>query len=335
MARFTPPFCPLATCPSRTDGKPFTWHRKGTYPRKCDGRRIQRFRCTVCGHRFSAQSFRLDYRLHRPALTRPVLDLLVSKTTHRQTARVLGCDRKTVEHRLRLLGRHCRAFHRRMLARCPGLAGTFQFDELETFETDRRLMPVTVPVLIERHSYFVVDLKTAPMGARGCRTEALRRKKAEYERKYGKRRNGSREAVRRTLTTLDRHLAPGAKAHLQTDLKKTYRGLIRGVFGPRYGSHAQESSRRKRNYSNLLFPINHTLAMLRDGVSRLVRRSWGAAKKRVRLEDHLWVWLAWRNYVRPITNEAPRVTPAMALGVAGRKYRRAEMLRWRYADWPN
>jgi hypothetical protein len=84
-----------------------------------------------------------------------------------------------------------------------------------------------------------------------------------------------------------------------------------------------------RNYSNPLFPINHTLAMMRDGVSRLVRRSWAAAKLRERLELHLWIWVAYRNYVRAITNEARHVTSAMALGIDSGKWKRREMLAWR------
>jgi hypothetical protein len=38
--------------------------------------------------------------------------------------------------------------------------------------------------------------------------------------------------------------------------------------------------------------------MMRDGISRLVRRSWGASKLRARLELHAWIWVVWRNYVR-------------------------------------
>ncbi|MBL7008437.1 MAG: hypothetical protein ISR76_05525, partial [Planctomycetes bacterium] len=73
-------------------------------------------------------------------------------------------------------------------------------------------------------------------------------------------------------------------------------------------------------------------AMMRDGVSRLVRRSWAASKRRERLEQHLWIWLVYRNYLRGVTNEAPRVTPAMAVGVDDRKRTRTELLRWRLVD---
>ncbi len=92
------------------------------------------------------------------------------------------------------------------------------------------------------------------------------------------------------------------------------------------------SSKAKRDYSNPLFPINHTLAMARDGISRLVRRSWAASKLRERLEWHAWIWAAWRNYVRAITNQAPKVTPAMAAGVTGKRWSVAKVCAWRVLD---
>jgi hypothetical protein len=93
--------------------------------------------------------------------------------------------------------------------------------------------------------------------------------------------------------------------------------------------HERHSSKAERNYFNPLFPINHTFAMARDGLSRLVRRNWAAAKLRERLERHLWIWIAYRNYVRGITNDAPRVTPAMALGIDREQWQREELLAWR------
>ena len=69
--------------------------------------------------------------------------------------------------------------------------------------------------------------------------------------------------------------------------------------------------------------------MLRDGVSRLVRRTWAASKEGARLRLHLWIWACWRNYVCGITNRSPGVTPAMVAGVASRPLGKDELLGWR------
>jgi len=230
------------------------------------------------------------------------------------------------------MGRVCQEFHQLQLENCLGhLRGSFQLDELETFETHRLVRPVTMPVLIEKHSYFVVHTEVAPMGPRGRLHPQAQKKKEEDERLYGKRKSGSRQAVQSSLELLGQLLAPGSRLHIQTDRKATYRRLVRQIFADRLGSHVRESSRRRRDYSNVLFPINHTLAMMRDGISRLVRRSWGASKLRSRLQEHTAIWVAYRNYVRGITVRAPRITPAMVLGVLSRRVSGREILAWR---WP-
>ena len=69
--------------------------------------------------------------------------------------------------------------------------------------------------------------------------------------------------------------------------------------------------------------------MLRDGVSRLVRRTWCHAKLRERLQAHLWIYVAWRNYVRGVSNKRRDVTPAMAIGVDPERWTLKDFLRWR------
>ena len=331
--RFLPPRCPRDDCPSLTSGHR-RWCFKGRYPRACDGRSVQRFLCLECHRTFSTQTFRVDYRLKKPHLNHDLIGPFVSKVTHRQAARILGCTRKTVAHRLQLLGEHCRDFHLQRLALARergGLRGVFQLDELETFEHSRRLAPVTMPVLIERKSFFLVDLESAALPCRGRLSERDRLRKAEREREHGVRRSGSREAVLKCFETLARHHARHGPVRVQTDKKSSYQTILARRFGTRL-EHERHSSKAKRDYANPLFPINHTLAMMRDGISRLVRRTWAASKLRARLERHAWIWVVWRNYVRGITNRSPRVTPAMALGVEAKRWRPGEICAWRVLE---
>jgi hypothetical protein len=119
---------------------------------------------------------------------------------------------------------------------------------------------------------------------------------------------------------------------VQTDRKASYATRLLRLFGERL-RHERHSSRAPRTYGTPLFPINHTLATMRDAVSRLVRRSWAASKLRSRLEMHLWIWIAYRNYVRGITNRARRTTPAMALGIDRAQWLPEELLRWRIPEF--
>ncbi|TAH36360.1 MAG: IS1 family transposase [Planctomycetota bacterium] len=334
MSRFDPPLCPHSSCPSRTHSRPFLWRRKGFYARRCDARSVPRFHCLSCRRSFSTQTFRLDFRLRKPWLAVAVAKALCAKASLRKTAEDLEVTRRSVERRLDLFGPHCQAFHLWMLerhrrrGRC--LDGAMTLDELETFEGDRLLAPVTVALLTEKRSLFLVDLQTGPLPARGRLSARDQQRKAERERATGRRRNGSREAVRGCLQTWRRFgPAPGAYVELHTDQKPSYRKLYREAFAGYLRGMARVSSREKRDRRNALFVANHTNAMARDGVSRLVRESWAHSKLRARLEKHLWVWAAFRNYVRGITRRNWRISAAMALGVARWKIGWSELLRWR------
>ena len=104
---FTPIFCPHGRAQCSLQGA-FTFHRKGSFTRKCDGQRVPRFVCMACRRYFSEQTFRLDYGLKRPELDLKILGELVSLLPQRGTARKLGCNRKSVATRVRRLGDFCR-----------------------------------------------------------------------------------------------------------------------------------------------------------------------------------------------------------------------------------
>lgn len=329
--RFVPPLCPRNGCPSRQEGAGFTFQRKGRFRRKCDDRVVQRFRCRACRHYFSTQTFRLDYRLHRPTLHLGLFDTFVSKVTQRQAARTHGCTRKSVVHRLDLLSSHARAFHALVLERVRrlgGLRGDFQLDELETFETCRLLSPLSVPMLIELHKLFVLHGEVATLPPRGRLPPRLEARKIAREKEEGPRRSGSRAAVVSCFRVLAEVRDPDCALTISSDYKSSYPTALKEVMPGTY-CHVRHSSKTRRDRANPLFPINLMLAMMRDGLSRLVRRSWGVSKMRQWLEKHLWVWIAYRNYIRPLTNRSPHITSGQALGVVHRRFTKATFFEWR------
>ena len=309
---FTPAFCPCGPHAG------FQYQRRGSFTRACDGRRVQRFQCKHCRRSFSTQTFSGDYRLKRPELSLPIFHKLVSKVTLRQISRTLHCNRKLVAHRLELFGEQCRAFHaeRIELAGGSGLReGLFLLDELETYEHSRRLKPLTVPVLVHKPSHCVLHVAVGTLPPRRPLSRSETAKLAADQAASGKRCSESRAKVKECFERLRRLLPKAGPVHVRTDQKHTYAVLLKELFGERL-THRTTHSTEPRTYSNPLFVVNHTLAMLRDGLSRLVRRTWAASKLRQRLEQHLWIWIAWRNYVRAITNANRKQTPAMVAGLA-------------------
>ena len=332
IQHFRPPHCPRTACSSRqADGPAFRFNFRGRFRRACDGRVVRRFHCRSCRRSFSVQTFRVDYRLQRPHLTWPVFDAFVSKVTQRQTARTLACNRKTVRRRLMLLSLHSREFQTAVLerARVQGrLRGRFQLDELETFERDRRLQPVTMPVLIHEGSRFLLHIEAAALPARGGLRKRDLERKQRLEAKQGVRRSGSREAVKRCFEVLARAHAPGAQAVIVTDQKSSYSRVLAETMTGNF-VHERHSGKAPRRISNPLWPINHTLAMLRDGLSRLVQRTWGASKERAWLAQHAWIWIAYRNYIRYYTNRMKWTTSGRRSGLVSRAFSKASFFEWR------
>ena len=330
---FIPPCCPYPECPSHRDGQTFSFARKGVRHRLCDARRVQRFRCNCCQRYFSTQSFRLDRGLRKPWLDIEVARLLCAKTTLRKIAEILAVKRRTVERRLERYGPHAEAFHRWRLSRhrnrCGGLSGCMQLDELETFERDRRLCPLTVPVLIERKSLFLVGVAAASLPARGNLPEIARRRLEARQRRGGRRRGRSSVAVREVIELWHSYSDPATRVELQSDRKRSYPGILKRTFAGRSIVHQQFSSKAPRTPRNPLFPINFTNALLRDSISRLVRRNWAASKLRSRLVDHLWIFAAFRNYIRDRTRRERGRTAAMKLGIERAPWTWGEWLRWR------
>ena len=213
---------------------------------------------------------------------------------------MLKLSRRCAEMKARKLSSHLACFNRNMLDQLPE-GCSLQMDEMETFETERTVLPLTLPVVIEQESMFIVDARSAPIRPSGRmsrrRKSAIRRR----EEAEGPRSSESSSCVRRVLGQAAKYCKKLSKVRIDTDEKTTYPGMIRGAFG-RGHEHRRASSRERRDTSNLLFPINHMNAMTRYLAGRLRRRSWLASKRRRFLDLQLHLFMAYKNFVRPRFN---------------------------------
>jgi len=304
--------------------------RNGSYRPRCRTKPVPRFLCRHCGRNFSRQTFRLDYRDRRPESNPRVFELLVSGVGLRQTGRVVGLSVRGVQHKFRKLARAMRQLNRNLLRRLPRSGQrTFLLDELETFEQSS-ILPVSVPVLVERSSLAILGVDTAPIRRAARRGSARQRWLSRHELVHGRRRDRSKASLRRMLARF-RRLLGGQSAHLITDEKALYAALLRDL-APGQVTHETVSSRRIRTVSNPLFPVNLTDAMLRDNNGRLRRRSWLVSKTWRQLRNQLELFAAYRNWLRPRTNVDRHRTSGVVLGLAERPFALGELLAWRQ-DW--
>jgi len=292
---------------------------------------VQRYQCKRCKRTFSTQTFRVDRGLRRPSIDFLIFLGLVSKESQRQMTRKFDCGRGAIARRMERYGKHCRAFHERALrARAASLPweGQFQLDELETYETDRRLKPVTVPLLVQLPSRCILHAAVGTLPARKPLPPRKLKQLERIEAEEGKRRSESHAKVSECFAVLNEITKQEKIVRVGTDEKTTYRSILKKTFGERL-EHQRTHSKEPRTFRNRLFLVNHTFAMLRDGLGRLVRRNWGATKEREKLEWHLWLYIGWRNYVRPITNARPLESAGMVAGLAPRMLEVSELLQWR------
>jgi transposase-like protein len=333
---FVPPRCPYADCVAHVAPKTpggYAYRRRGSFTRGVDGLVVQRFACETCGRSFSSQTFRLDYRLRRPDTLLPVFTALHSKTTLRKTARNLGLGRAHVARRIERLAQHARDYHALRLDKIAaggGLGANFQFDELETYETHRKLKPLTACVLIERQTGFIASIAVGTLAPRGRRTPKEEETRAKYEKLEGPRRSESWNVVQKIAATIARIAKKGDHVLVTTDRKASYAKALQKSLGKRL-VHERISGRAERGSRSMLFPINHTLARMRDLVSRLVRQTWAASKKRSWLVKHLAVLVGFRNYVDGWRSEPAarqKTSAGRELGATSRKLTAQEYLVW-------
>ena len=322
---FTPPSCPSPLCAMHTAPEPRFFQKAGTYLRQSSPFPVQRFVCKACRVGFSSQTFRVDYRDHKPQLNEALVKLMVSGVGLRQSARLLGMTLNNIEKKFRKLARHMGLLHERLMGTFAS-GSTFLLDELETFEESRLWKPLTVAYLIDKATSFSVTTKVGTLPPRGKAREIIRRD--GLPEGSTKRKSESAKVVRETFEKLAAHLALEARVTLVCDLKRTYPGLAKRALGDRLRAVEAYSSKLLRDTANPLFRINHAFAMARDLTSRLRRRSWLASKKREFLALHLGAILCYRNYIRCRINGVEE-SAAMAAGFVDRRLTFAESVAWR------
>jgi transposase-like protein len=326
---FHPPRCPYIRCRAHTDPTPRFCRSKGYYHPKCRPHPIPRFTCKHCHRSFSRQTFRQDYHDHYPHLNAELYRLLCSGMGLRQSARLLKLSVHGVQLKFRKIARHLWHLHRNLTSTFRD-GVEFQLDEMETYEGRRNTRPLTLPVLIESRSMFIVSADCAPIRPSGRMSESRKKAIEEEEKRSGPRKDESRPCIRGVMEDAARHCRDLDRVRLRTDEKKAYPPLARQLFGARRLVHRQFSSKLPRDKDNPLFKINLTNAMARDLNGRLRRKSWLVSKMGKYLRAQLAYFITYRNYVRRRFNEDEEEdTPAALLGFVKGAMRVQQLLSWR------
>lgn len=168
------------------------------------------------------------------------------------------------------------------------LAVEVQFDDLITIE-HTKLKPLSVSSIVEKHTRKILGARVSQIGAFGHLAELSRKK-------YGKRENTHREKLNELFLELRSYIHPNAT--FESDEHKFYPPVV-GRYFPcakhiRYkggrGSIAGQGELKKLHFDPL-FSINHTYAMLRGNINRLIRKTWCSTKKQSELQKHIDIYI--------------------------------------------
>jgi len=169
-----------------------------------------------------------------------------------------------------------------------------QFDDLETFE-HTKLKPLSVTLAVEKETRYVLGFEVSRMPAKGLLTKKSRKK-------YGHRKDERAEGRDRLFRRLKGKVCPRAlfesdsNPHYPVTLRKHFPlATHKTVLGQRGAVTGQ--GELKKTAFDPLFSLNHTCAMLRANVSRLIRRTWCTTKKLQPLIDHLEIYVWYHNEV--------------------------------------
>ncbi len=273
--------------------------RFGHYFRKDDAQTIQRFRCMACLKCHSSATHAPTYRQKRRRLNRLIEMDIASSTSQRRIAIKHTCDRKTVARKIIFLAEQARKKSAVWLNQ-QALFDHVQWDELISFE-HTRLKPLSVAVMSSVRHRCIIGYGVAQIPASGVIAKRSREK-------YGRRVNHSGPMRRRVLAKVTKQLSNCVL--INSDEHPRYADEIKNAL-PK-ATHVQHRSVRgsltgqgelKRTGYDPLFPINHTLAMMRDNIKRFARRTWCTTKRMDALDDVLAIYMHYHNTVLiPVIN---------------------------------
>lgn len=271
--------------------------RNGWFKRHCDSRKVGRFHCKLCASGFSQSTGSVRYRQKRRRINALIQPLMCSGLSQRRLAKLLGVSRTTLARRIQFLAEQARERHWQRLAERVARCGRFQrlqFDDLHTFE-HTKCKPTAVCVMVDARDRFILGHSVAQLPASGPLAAISREK-------YGDRTDESVQARHQLFKRLTPHIDPAAT--IATDEHARYPALIRAHRPD--AIHVQYKSIRgcvtgqgelKKAQFDPLFSVNHTLAMLRANINRLVRRTWCTTKLNARLDDHIALYVEYHNRV--------------------------------------
>jgi len=323
--RFRPPHCPWPDCPQHRIRHGFRYKLNGSFPRKGDQRRVQRFSCKTCGKTCSQSTFSCSYYAKLPRIGHQIAAQLNAGSAHRQIARSLDCAPSTVTRRAAALGRHALLLHALALEQIRGIHEPVSADHFESFVYSQ-FDALGIATAVGHRSWFVYVVDPAPHRRGGRLTPAQRNKLARSKRPAPK--PGSvKRSFRRMLDVLADKVPPGDELAVISDDHPSYRPAVsrhpaanriahRIYRNPRRGPKGSPRSPEAEARDRAMFPVDQLHSLIRHTCSHHRRQTIAFGRRINAAMERAYLFVVWRNFVKWRSERKPdRTTPAMRLGL--------------------
>lgn len=262
----------------------------GSFHRTSDSKDVKRYRCLLCLKTFSQATKDLCFRQKKRQKNKLLAEYLASGVSQRRAARLLRINRTTVARRLKFLG----AIAREKLSFKTALSPVthMQFDDLETFEHSK-CKPLSVLMAVEGRTRRILSFQVARMRAKG-------RLAKKSLKKYGILREERAQKRKILFQELRPMIQPGAtiksdsNPYYVDDVKRFFPDCTHVTCIGQRGAVTGQGELKKIGFDPI-FSLNHTYAMLRANICRLIRKTWCTTKKKESLEAHLAIYAVYHN----------------------------------------
>ncbi|MFG1504348.1 hypothetical protein [Halobacteriovorax sp. ZH5_bin.2] len=281
-------------CPNKTCKSFENINKDGSYFRADDSKRIQRYRCKGCGKRFSKATSNDHYRLRRRRDSSMIEHLLCAKVSMRRIAKVLKMDRKTVARRMIALEKRALRQHRKLLDYLEKKKVThMQFDDMITIE-HTKMKPLSISIAVDKDTRLILGAQVSQIPAFGHLAKKSRRK-------YGYRKSYHEAGLTKLFESISKTI--DKDAIIKSDMHKSYPKFVSKYLSScTYKAYeggrscvAGQGELKRKGYDPL-FILNHTCAIFRDSINRLVRKTWCSTKSPKMLQRHINIFISYYNF---------------------------------------
>jgi hypothetical protein len=291
MAMKSPPFCPNPRCRNHLKAPPHLWFWKsGRYRSRFSGS-VQRYKCLSCSHRFSSQTFSIDYYAKRKVSYHAIDRQLRSTGSIRDISRDLNISTDTVLNRISRLARNALAAHEILCATAPQTEDLVA-DGFESYCVSQ-YFPNNITILAGKDSQYLYFANYCTLRRKGRMTETQKKNREVSEQRW----KADPKGLGKAFDELVDHIrCDSGVRRLYTDEKREYVESVKASSKNESIDHIRISSKLPRTVSNDLFSVNYLDREIRKDSANHVRETVCFSREVNSSMERLWVYFLYHNY---------------------------------------